>query len=367
MKNSDNKTILISGYYGFGNAGDEAILAAMMQQFKEQIPGVRIIVLSETPKSTSEQFGIESFSRTDFRGIFRLMSETDVFVSGGGGLVQDSTGFNTVLYYLGLVEMAKLRGKKVMLYAQGLGPVNLKSSRMVARFIMNQADVITYRDEKSKLLSEKLKITKPPIHVTADPVFALHPPSPEILQPIVEKEGLNTEKFKLGISVRPWESEVDYIELLALLADSYIKENDAEVFIFPFQESQDMEICEKLRNKMQSPARIIPRNYSIPEMLGLMGKMDMIAGMRLHALIFSIIQGVPCIGISYDPKVSILMGMMGLPWIDVKSFSRNDLFNAAAEVYLKKIKIREEILLRSEDLRKQANRNVEFLKVLLNK
>jgi polysaccharide pyruvyl transferase CsaB len=364
MKNN-GKTIMISGYYGFGNAGDEAILAAMTQQLKEQIPEVRIIVLSQNPEETAGEYGVESFSRTDLKGIFHLMGKIDLFVSGGGGLVQDSTGFTTVLYYLGLVKMAKMRGKKVMLYAQGLGPLNLGRSRMVAKLIMNQANLITYRDEKSRHLSEKLGITKPPVHVTADPVFALHPPPHEILAPIIEAEGMNTEKFKLGISVRPWASDVDYIDLIAMLADSYIRENDAEVFIFPFQESQDMEMCRKLAGKMENPAKVIEKRYSIPELLGLMGQMDMTLGMRLHALIFSIIQGVPTVGISYDPKVSTLMGIMGLPWVDVQSFSKRDLFNAVAEVYLKRKKMKDEILDRSSELKKQANRNVEFLKVLL--
>jgi polysaccharide pyruvyl transferase CsaB len=365
MIKKNKKTIMISGYYGFGNAGDEAILAAMIQQMREHLDDPRIIVLSESPEETAKEYGVESFQRKNYPGIFRLMGEIDVFVSGGGGLVQDATGFNTVVYYLSLVQLAKLRGKKVMLYAQGLGPLHLKKSRDVARFIMNQADMITFRDEKSKLLSESIGIKKPPVHVTADPVFALRPPEPSILDPIAKEEEIFPDRFNLGISVRPWDSGIDYLMLIASLADSYALENNANIFIFPFQETQDLEVCEKLKAKIQSPCRIIPRKYPIPVLEGLLGRMNLTIGMRLHSLIFSTVMGVPSVGVSYDPKVSVLMGIMGLPWVDVTKFSKKELFDASSGIYLKQGSIKERLLKKSEELKELADNNIEFLKELL--
>ena len=92
---------MISGYYGFGNAGDEAILASMIQQFRQEIPDVEIIVLTENPDKTHKEHGVETIQRSNFWRIFKVMGQVDLFISGGGGLIQDTTGFNTVLFYLG--------------------------------------------------------------------------------------------------------------------------------------------------------------------------------------------------------------------------------------------------------------------------
>jgi len=270
MNKSPN--IMISGYYGFGNAGDEAILASILQGIRKDIPGANVIVLSESPEETSEEHSVPAHDRKDFIGIFRLIGSMDILISGGGGLVQDVTGFSTVVYYLSIVLMAKIRGKKVMLYAQGLGPIEQKKSIRLAKFVMNMTNLITYRDEESRKLSEKIGVSKPPIYVTADPVFALEPAPEDVLAPIAAKEKIIDGRFKLGISIRPWETKVDYAEVVARIADVFSKDLKADVFLFPFQESQDMEICKSVLIKMVTSTHIVKRIYPIPVLMGLIGK-----------------------------------------------------------------------------------------------
>lgn len=361
----ESSTIMISGYYGFGNAGDDAILAAIVQQIKSNIPSARIIVLSESPEKTSREYDVESHNRKDFRGIFGLMGDIDLFLSGGGGLVQDATGFATVVYYLSLVTMAKLRGKKVMLYAQGLGPLHENKSRFVAKIIMNRADLITYRDEKSRNLSEEIGIKKPPVYVTADPVFALKPPGNDVLDPIAMENEIAREKFNLGISVRPWDTNKEYPEIVAGIADSFAREKEADVFLFPFQESQDMEVCRAVVEKMEKPAKIIPRKYSIPVLMGLIGRMNMLVGMRLHSLIFSIVQDVPVVGISYDPKVTTLMEMIDLPYVNVDNIKRKELFDITQKVYQFRDTIKSDLPGRISPLKEKAEENIRYMKSLL--
>lgn len=365
--NNVTNTIMISGYYGFDNAGDEAILSAIIQRIRSELPWSRIIVLSDSPEKTKKEHQEDAFNRKNFAGIFKLMKKIDLFISGGGGLVQDATGFNTVVYYLSLVMMAKMRRKKVMLYANGLGPLHQKKSQTLARLIMNKADLITYRDEKSKALSLELGINKPEIHVTADPVFALSPAPAEKLQPILEKEEINADNFKLGISVRPWGEDNSYLEHIAGLADSYIREKKAQVFLFPFQESQDMETCKALAGKMENPAKIISRNYTIPEMMGIIGSMDMLLGMRLHSLIFALIQNVPSLGLSYDPKVTILMENMELPCLSIENLSRGDLFEAVRKLYDKRDSVSSQLSDKIKPYKEKAFHTGRLLKSLIDK
>lgn len=358
-------TIMISGYYGFGNAGDDAILAAMVQQMKANIPDVRIIVLTEAPHLTATEYDVETHNRKDLVGIFSKMKNIDLLVSGGGGLVQDSTGFATVAYYLGIVTMAKMRKKKVMLYAQGLGPLQLKKSRDLAKFVMNQVDLITYRDEESYALSKEIGVVKPPIYVTADPVFAIVPPSDETLEPIILSEKLDTKCLKFGISVRPWKTKIDYQKIIADVAYYFYKNYDAKIFLIPFQDTQDMEICRAIQRKMENPAHIIPRKYPIPIMLGLVGKMDLVLGMRLHSLIFSITQNVPCAGISYDPKVANLMEVMGLPYLHLDEVTEEKLKDITMSIYEKREEIRWNMTAKSRVFKERANKNIELMKKLL--
>ncbi|MCE1245057.1 MAG: polysaccharide pyruvyl transferase CsaB [Firmicutes bacterium] len=361
MKESKPPGIMISGYYGFGNAGDEAILASIVRQLKKNIPGVRIIVLSESPLETAAAFDVESHNRKDMLGIMRRMSKIDLLISGGGGLIQDSTGFSTVTYYLGIVQMAKMLGKKVMFYAQGLGPLNLSKSRKFAAFVMNQVDFITFRDEDSVTLAREIGVTKPPIHVTGDPVFALEAPGDDILDPVAKAEKLEPGAFRLGISVRPWKTDSDYIADIAKTADFFVKEKKAFVYLFPFQESQDLEICKKIQRQMENTARIIPRKYPVDVMLGLMGRMDMVLGMRLHSLIFSVVQNTPAAGISYDPKVSALCEIAGLPYLHLDVVTKDSIMDLALSVYEKKDDIKWNLPAKSSVLKEKAEKNTQLL------
>ena len=365
MKKQKPTTIMISGYYGFGNAGDEAILAAIIQELKAGIPDVEIIVLSESPDSTTKEHGVLAHDRKDYFGIYKLMGEIDLLLSGGGGLIQDVTGFTTVVYYLSIVYLALMRRKKVMLFAQGLGPVRLGKSKMIARHIMNKVSLISYRDEKSKKLSKEIGISTPPIFVTADPVFALKPAPGEILDPIVQELGITRDSLNIGISIRPWVAKTDYINIVSQVADMVAKEHNANVYLFPFQESQDTEPCKKILTKMVHRTKLVPRTYSIPAMMGLLGKMDMILGMRLHSLIFAAVQNIPAVGISYDPKVTNLMDYLELPYIKINRLSFDQLLETVNETITNREKIKKALPEKINVYKEEALRNFELVKALV--
>jgi len=84
--------IMISGYYGFNNTGDEAILKSMVRAFKEKIPRIKMVVLSHSPLQTSQTYQVKAINRLHLIDIMRCLRDTNLFISGGGGLLQDSTG-----------------------------------------------------------------------------------------------------------------------------------------------------------------------------------------------------------------------------------------------------------------------------------
>ncbi|MFP4016800.1 MAG: polysaccharide pyruvyl transferase family protein [Halanaerobiales bacterium] len=117
---------LISGYYGFDNNGDEAILMSIVAALQSINKEIKITVLSANPSVTAGRYNIEAVNRNKFTDIIMAIRNSDLFISGGGSLLQDVTGWKSVPYYLGQVIIAQMMGKKTAFYAQGIGPVKNK-------------------------------------------------------------------------------------------------------------------------------------------------------------------------------------------------------------------------------------------------
>ena len=170
--------ILIAGYYGFHNAGDEAMLAGLRRAIRELRPDVTFTAISGTASQTRRLHGIGAVSRSDIRGIWEAIGRADLVMFGGGSLLQDVTSSRSLIYYLGLATMARLRRKPVMFCAQGIGPVTRPLGRALVPLIVNRAALITARDAEAAETFRRLGVTRPPVTVTADAALVLGPADP---------------------------------------------------------------------------------------------------------------------------------------------------------------------------------------------
>lgn len=304
--------IVISGYYGYANAGDEAMLAAMIDVLTEFDPQARITVISGNPEDTKKRHGVDSVHRFHLPHISRALMKCDLLISGGGSLLQDVTSRRSLYYYLSIVAMAKSFGKPVMLYAQGIGPLRAVSARRAMRLISNRVDVITVRDEGSRRELSRLGVTRPHIEVTADPVLAIHQANLSLGKTILAKSGVSEKKPIIAFAVREWDAKNDYKKALAMTTDRIIEELDAQVLYLPMQYPCDVEAAKRIRNKSRHKNAIfLEDEYTTTELLSLVGNVDLLIGVRLHALIFAGVMEVPMIGISYDPKIDRFMESIG--------------------------------------------------------
>ena len=167
--------IAVSGYYGFKNAGDDAILMAMVATIRALAPGAEITVFSSSPVETRQLYGVRAVNRWNPLGIIWTLLRSDLLLSGGGGLLQDVTGVRSICYYLVVVLLALVVGKPVVYYAQGVGPVRTRFGRWLTRVVSNRVDLITIRDQASRDDFLAMGVNRPPLVVTADPVLALNP------------------------------------------------------------------------------------------------------------------------------------------------------------------------------------------------
>lgn len=353
--------IVISGYYGSKNAGDEAMLSAMLEVFSELDPKLNITVISSDPKYTKERHNVNAVNWLNIVDILKILKKADLLISGGGSLLQNVTSGRSLYYYMGVLFLAKLVNTPIMLYAQGIGPIYGKFARRLMTWFGNHSALITVRDKDSLTELDMLKITKPPIKATADPVLAINAVDKKIGRDILKKVHVDTDKPIIGISVREWRDWHYYKDVLALVADKAIEELNAQIIFMPMQYPEDVKAAKKIVAKMKRPACILKEDFTTSELMSLVGNMDLMIGIRLHALIFAGVMGTPMIGISYDPKIDRFLKSIDEDVVgDLKSITVDALMNEISAKWNNKKHYRDENLKRMSKLRSLARSNAEM-------
>jgi len=291
---------VISGYYGFGNVGDEAVLAGMLAALRARVPEAQITVLSGDPAQTRQVHGVAAVSRSI--GAVRAIAGADVFISGGGSLIQDVTSARSAVYYLALLGLATVLARSVMVYAQGVGPLRRWWVRKLVGLIVNRVDLVTVRDEDSRRLLQDVGV-QGPIHLTADPAFALEPAPRARIADLLSR----TKRPRIGLVLRPWAHD----QHLAALLDGVraaCGDLGAEVLVLAFHPARDLRVCADAGRALGAQ---VLAGLSAEEAMAAVGTLDLLVGMRLHALIWAVALGVPPVALVYDPKIAGLIARIG--------------------------------------------------------
>ena len=356
------KSILMSGYYGFDNSGDDAILKAIVKDFRELNNDLNIIVLSNNPTKTEGMYPVKAVNRFKLREVLSAIKSTSMLISGGGSLLQDVTSTRSLWYYLGVMTIAKIYKKPVMIYANGIGPINKKVNRILTKFILNKVDLITLRDENSKKYIKDMKVINKNIYVTADPVFTLDPAPKEIIDNIFEKEGIPSEGNLIGISIREWK-KADHLEDTIVKTINYlINKYRVKIVLIPMHYPEDVDIClNVIKSVNNDDCYILKEKYSVEEIMGVIKKLDLIIAMRLHSLIYAATQSVPMVGLVYDPKVEGILDSIGMKFMsNVESLSYEELISNIDHVWNNKEEIKLELEKQDEKLKNMALRNISL-------
>lgn len=362
------KTVVISGYYGYENIGDEALLASIVSALKAEIPDLRITVLSANPRQTADRYGVEAVNRFSLFAVFTALRRADLLISGGGSLLQDVTGPLTIPYYLSIVALARMLGKPVMFYAQGIGPVSRGFGRMLIRLIADRVDAITLRDPASGELLKEIGVHNPAVELTADPVFGIDAGSLAGLAEVCTELGIVRPAGPLaGIFVREWQGLTGYKEAVARAADLLVDDGWQVVFV-PMQYPGDTAPAREIAGMMRNRPHLVERGLGLRQIMGLVGSMDLVVGMRLHALIIATVCGVPMVGISYDPKVTEFLDMIGQPVIrDLKMLTPELLLERVGQIKDNSEEIRRKLHKVKADLRQKALRNSQIAAEILKR
>lgn len=361
------KSILLSGYYGFDNSGDDAILKAIVTDLRKENPKLDIVVLSNNPNKTEKMYSVKAINRFKFSELIKGIRKTDLLISGGGSLLQDVTSTRSLLYYLAVMTLAKLFRKPVMVYANGIGPIDKSGNRFLTKTVLNHVNLITLRDEDSKSYLEKMNIKNKNMAVTADPVFTLDASPQNLVNDILIKEGIPKDKKFIGISIRPWKRAENLIQIISKVVDYITKEYNVNVILIPMHYPEDLDISNKvLENVDKSSCFVIKDQYAVEEIMGIIKELDMIIAMRLHSLIYAATQEIPMVGLVYDPKVEgILYSLEMNHMSNVENLDYDHLIENIDFVWNNKEELREILKQGDEDLKIKALSNVTMAMELL--
>lgn len=358
--------VVMSGYYGYKNAGDEAILQSIHRSIKNACDDVSITVLSSDPEDTRLRYGYDAIARFNILKVYKALKNCDVLISGGGSLLQDFTSTRSLLYYLFIINTAWRLGKKVMIYANGIGPVSKAANRRRVRHATDHVDIITLRDAESVQELRSMGVTRGDLLLTADPVFTMRRAPLDDTSKLLQSHGIPHGPF-ITVSIRDWSGAGDFYGSIASICDSVYETGRSVVFI-PMHSGKDAETSRKVRSMMQNPSCLLEERLTAEELMDIIGASDMMLAMRLHALIFAACMNVPFAGLVYDPKVAAYAQALGMPEAgNVTSFDREH----ARSVVLELLEHREtyipELKLKSAALEEAAKQDPALLLTLLGK
>lgn len=268
--------VVVSGYYGFGNTGDEAIALAISRELRAR--HVTPVLLSQDPAATARDCGCESAPRMRPGALLATLARAQVVFSGGGGLLQDRTSARTLTYYLGVIRAAKLLGKRVVVFNQSAGPLTPQGGQNVARALRGVRVIV--RDRGSLETLARLGITA---ELGGDPALLLRP-----------TPGIQADPDTVVIAPRG--DVTDATETLYDVAGS-LRRAGRRVVALSFMPEQD----DRAARNLGADAVISTRDPQLA--LDTIAASGYVVGVRLHALILAAAAGVPFTGIAYDPKV----------------------------------------------------------------
>ncbi len=346
--------LLLAGYLGCGNYGDDAILLGFLEGIAPY--GYEYSILASNPEKLMRTYGLTAVARFDASQVKHAIAESDALVFPGGSVFQDVSSVRSVLYYASLVRSAKRAKKKVIMLGQGVGPLNTFFGKRFAKGAFDRADVLMVRDPQSAQTIKSLGCRANP-RAAADMAFLL--PDPDLSNaPAFSAGGLKT----VGLSIRPYgRMTPKIVETFSELAQLLFKAGWMPVMM-GLDENEDFALMDQISKK---------NGGKVPDLKGVSGpvplqqriaRMDAVIAMRLHAGILAATVGVPPYMVSYDPKVNAFANSLGLATPPaIEGLTAQRILDGFTTFIKDRERVSDSLVRRREDLRSQAMENIKAL------
>ena len=362
---------VLSGYYGYGNIGDDALLFTVMSNILREKQDIKICLLTKNPRKfrnwLDDYFAnIITKQRFNFFSVEKAIKKSKALVFGGGTLLQDNTSGRSFGYYSWLLKTAQKFGKKTILYANGIGPLRNKKSKAKTESLMQNITLATIRDEDSYAYLNEMNITGDKIHITADEVLTVRQNN------YIDAYKKDFKEYIKGdyivVSVRKWKYlDAYFFGGFAAAIDVICRENNLIPVYIVMEQKNDKKISEYLTT-LHGKAYFADVHGDIEKVLSIVKSAEAVISMRLHLLVFAAVFNIPMIGISYDPKVKSFLNNIFENddyTIELNDFSKDALINKFNILSENKEMLKNKISVSSEILCGKAAKNAElFLKAM---
>ena len=336
------KGICIGGYAGCGNIGDDAILQGYLRRLEQEkgtdaLKG--ITVLSGSPKWDSKRFGVRCISRKNPFSVLRAFLRSERFLCGGGSLLQNATGNLSLLYYLTLLQTARICGCKTELLAAGIGPLTSQLARRQTAAVLNRCTHVDLRDMDSYRMLISMGVRRELMSVSPDPAFFMPMPPPSRLPFLLNEAGIpSTDRYFCVALLGTLAENASLRRTVTAALRLFSRRHELLPIFVLFDRFRDisptLHMCRELRGTV-----VHLREAS--DALALFSGSEFLLGMRLHALIFSTVAQIPAIGLgAADPKLGSFCRSAGIPFLNAPELNVVSLVDALEALLSNRGKIR---------------------------
>ena len=286
--------VVICGYYGYGNAGDDSLLSRIVDGIRRIRPSIGICVMSAHPKKTRRFYLVDAVNRFRLFAIRRKLKEAKLFLFGGGNLLQDKTSTHSLLYYTKMLHEADRCKTPIMVFANGIGPLSATKNIYRVKEALSLAESISLRDGYSFDFTKQL-LPEKNIRLTFDPAIQIHPVS----IPLPEKP---------YFIIFPKKNAPDAADKLIYLTGSLQSRQSLTPYLISLYDEEDLEYCRRLSERTGA---VLLRPHSDVEIVSLLAGAELAVSSRLHGLIYATAAVCPMMSFSDDGKLASYLDYIG--------------------------------------------------------
>ena len=366
-----NYDFVLSGYYGYNNIGDDALLFSILSNILKLKENLKICVLTRNPRKIQKNLdnyfaNIVTRPRFNICSVRKAIKKSRALVFGGGTLLQDLTSSRSLSYYLWLLKLARRYKKKAVLYANGIGPLNNRKNQEKVKNIIKYIDLATIRDEDSYKDLIDLGIDKSKVYCTADEAVTIR-----------NEQNYSENDFKeyiknkyIVVSVRKWQGlGAEFFDKFAAAVNNICREHDLTPVYIVMRPEEDRAVSQKLADK-NAQAYVTDAGGDINKILSVIKSAEAVISMRLHTLIFAGAFNVPMLGVCYDPKVRSFLDLIygnDSYSVELDKFNQDIITEKFKRLMSGYEEISRKISVSAQNLRERAEQNARlFLEELEN-
>jgi len=347
------KTITVLGNNSGRNAGDNAILGNLLDDFALQRSDIQFKIPTLSKSFINKSFGHHpvipigmmpwNFALKNFGWpLFRAMTDTQMVLITDNILFDrkfNNPFVNNLKSIALFAPFCKKKNIPIVFYNSSIGPIDHEVGRVALQKVLDASPLVIIRDAQTKELIENNNFNHPEIVVHADCALNTQVPPQKRLDEIIAKESLFTNpKGTIGLNVNAYIDDWSetgslnrekFCAIIAGTADTLIEKLDVDI-LFTVTQIMDMKVTLECvqQSRYQPRIKIVANpDYTYQELTGLLSKVDVHAGLRTHTLIFSSAVCTPSISINAYPKSAGFIKTVGLgDWtIDFKDLSIENL------------------------------------------